>query len=377
MAIFNYEGIERREIADFGQAVIDSMNAHVAVVDHRGDIILVNKAWKSFMQQSCDDCIDHLDVGANYWCYLNSCMYQSCDAYANKAKILEAMQAITKGELTEFTLEYPCPGPLGEHWFLLSATPLNVWPSGVVISHIDITERCRSEKALAEANQLLRRLSSRLEELLEEERARIAREMHDELGQRLTALRMELTWVGSRLGGDQTILQAKMAELIKLTDATTKVVQQIASDLRPTMLDDLGPMAAIEWLTEDFSKRTGIGCQLRLEPIDLDGDDALATGIFRMVQESLTNVARHAEATQAIVHIYQLGSTLVLSIQDNGKGISDTALNQKDTLGLLGMKERAKMLGGSAEINRQLEGGTEVKISLPLVAKAKLSGENR
>lgn len=366
MALLNYSGAERREMADFGQAVIDSMNAHVAVVDRDGHIILVNKAWKRFMQESCDDCVDHLDVGANYWCYLTHCIQASCGSSTKKTKILEGMQAILNGEETHFMLEYPCPGPTGEHWFMLSATPLGTEPSGIVISHIDITERCRSEQVAKEMNQLLRRLSARLEELLEEERTRIAREMHDELGQKLTALRMELNWIGSRLHEDQVILQKKINELVHLVDSTTTVVRRIASDLRPPMLDDLGPIAAIEWLTEDFSLRTGIDCRLTLESVQLNGDDALATGLFRMVQEALTNVARHSEAKEATVNIQQTNNTLTLTIRDNGKGISDNLLSKKNTLGLLGMKERARILGGTVDICRHAEGGTEVKIVLPI-----------
>lgn len=371
MPLLNYTGAERREMADFGQAVIDSMNAHVAVVDRDGHIILVNKAWKRFMQESCDDCVDHLGVGANYWCYLTSCTRSGCEASIKKAKILAGMQTILNGEVSHFTLEYPCPGPTGEHWFMLSATPLGAEPSGIVISHIDITERCRSEQVAKEMNQLLRRLSARLEESLEEERARIAREMHDELGQKLTALRMELNWIGSRLHEGQTILQKKINELVHLVDSTTTVVRRIASDLRPPMLDDLGPIAAIEWLTEDFSLRTGIDCRLTLESVQLNGDDTLSTGLFRMVQEALTNVARHAEAKAASVNIQQANDSLTLTIRDNGKGINDNPLYKKSTLGLLGMKERARLLGGTVDIYRHPEGGTEVKIVLPIDAKLK------
>lgn len=361
-----YSGSDRRDVDHFGQAVINAMSAHVTVLDRDGDIILVNKAWKNFMQVSCDDCTLHLAVGANYWRYLTSCIHKSCEAAKKKAKILTGMQAILNGEETHFTLEYPCQGPDGEHFFLLSATPLGAEPLGIVISHLDITKRRQSERALEEANLQLRRLSARLEKVQEEERARISRELHDELGQRLTAFRMELVWMGSRLHEDQPILKEKVTELIQLVDSTTTVVRRIASDLRPTMLDDLGFIAAIEWLIEDFGERTGIHCRLILEYFDLSGDDALVTGLYRMMQESLTNVARHSGAKEVTVSILQTKGSLTLSIYDTGKGISDEALTQKHTLGLPGMRERARMLGGTAEISLHKQGGTEVKIELPL-----------
>ncbi len=360
---------ERRKITDFGQSVINAMNTHVAVIDRNGEIILVNDAWKRFMQESCDDCVDHMGVGANYWHYLSSCVRKSCDASAEKAKILAGMQAIIKGEVTHFMVEYLCHGPTGEKLFLLSATPLGPEPIGVVINHIDITARRQSERALEEANQQLRRLSARLETVREEERTHIARELHDELGQRLTALRMELAWVGSRLREDRPELKEKFTELIQFVDSTTTVVRRLSSDLRPTMLDDLGPIAAIEWLAEDFGVHTGIPCRLILETVDLNGDDALATGLFRMVQESLTNVARHSGAKEVTVNIRQTNGNLILTIRDNGKGISDDALTQQNSLGLLGMRERARMLGGTAEITRIQAGGTEVRIVLPVHTK--------
>lgn len=369
LSLFKYDRTERRDIADFGQAVINAMNTHVAVIDREGEIILVNNAWKRFMQESCDYCVYHLGVGANYWRYLATCIRKSCEASAKKAKILAGTQAILKGEETHFILEYPCQGPAGEHWFLLSATPLGTEPLGVVISHLDITTRRQSEQALKEANQQLRHLSARMETALEEERSHIARELHDELGQRLTAIRMELAWAGSRLHEDQPILKEKFNELIQFVDSTTTVVRRLSSDLRPTMLDDLGPIAAIEWLTEDFGMRTGINCRLILEAIDLNEDDALATGLFRMVQESLTNVARHSEAKEVTVNIRQTHDSLILTIRDNGKGISDDALTQQNSLGLLGMRERARMLGGTTDIVRRPDGGTEVRIVLPLPVK--------
>jgi len=264
---------------------------------------------------------------------------------------------------------------LGEHWFMLSVTPLGSEPMGVVISHLDITARYQSEQALENLNQQLRRLSARLEKVLEEERARIARELHDELGQRLMALRMELLWLGSRLAEDEPSIKEKVQELIELVDSTTHSVRRIANDLRPMMLDDLGVIAAIEWLTDDFSKHTGIPCLLTVENVDLNGDDALATALFRLVQESLTNAARHAEASQVKVTIRQSNGSLLVQVRDNGKGFSESQIPALNSLGLVGMQERARMLGGRVGITSHLGIGTEVLITLPMSANADAGGQ--
>ena len=203
----------------------------------------------------------------------------------------------------------------------------------------------------------------------EEERTRIAREIHDELGQTLTGFKMELAWLKGRLAkgvgaGNLAALQGKVDEMSGLIDFTIQTVCRVAIELRPQLLDDLGLAAALDWETKDFQKRTGIPCEVELENVDLDRDRS--TALFRICQEALTNVTRHAGASAVSVRMQREGNTLVLEVQDNGKGIAEKDLLQRRSFGLLGMRERATLEGGELQITGQPGKGTTVLVRLPL-----------
>lgn len=224
----------------------------------------------------------------------------------------------------------------------------------------DLTERKRTEEALHE-------LSSHLQSAREGERTRIAREIHDELGSLLTALKMDMSWLAKRLPRERGTEREKVASMNRLIDEAIQTVRKITTDLRPSILDNLGLLAAIEWLAEQFSEHSGIKCELSLPPetaISLDNDRA--TAVFRILQEALTNITLHSGATQASVKMQAEGGELVMKIDDNGRGTTARQLTSLQSFGILGMHERARHFGGAAQITSQPSVGTTIVVHMPL-----------
>ncbi len=229
----------------------------------------------------------------------------------------------------------------------------------------DITERKRAHDALEETHRQLHELYAAMHDVREAERMRIARELHDELAQWLTALKMDVSWFASRLPRAEKPLVDKAEKMKQLVDAMVGSVRRIAADLRPAMLDDLGLTPAVEHLVHEFSQHTGIVVSLDLDASAVEFKDPLVTAIYRMVQEALTNVARHAQATEVRVSVRVAGERLKVAVGDNGKGIDAEALNKEKSYGLRGIRERAHTLGGTASIRAGTQGGTLVEIEIP------------
>jgi len=229
----------------------------------------------------------------------------------------------------------------------------------------EIAERKRAEEHLKKSEENLRALAARLQSVREEEWMRIAREIHDELGQTLTGLKMDLTWIANKLPADQKALIGKTKSMSGLIDGTIRSVRKIASRLRPEVLDQLGLTAAIGWQARDFGKRTGIRCKIALPADTLVLDQERSTAAFRIFQELLTNVARHANATRIDVEMRVDSGTLILTVEDNGKGIAESATESPKSLGLLGMRERVLPFGGTVEITGVRDKGTKVRVCIP------------
>jgi len=230
----------------------------------------------------------------------------------------------------------------------------------------DVSTRVKVAEEIERSHRQLRDLYQQMHEVREAERMRIARELHDELAQWLTALKMDVSWLAGRLPPEEGKALERVERMKRLVDSTVTSVRRIAHDLRPAMLDDLGLVPAIEHLLHAFSERTGVVVGLDASADGVAFREPLTTSVYRMVQEALTNVARHARATEVRVAIRVEGDSLIVSACDNGIGISDAKLNSGKSLGLLGIKERARTLGGEAEIYSTREGGTVMEVRVPV-----------
>ncbi|MFM9887450.1 MAG: PAS domain S-box protein [Burkholderiales bacterium] len=230
----------------------------------------------------------------------------------------------------------------------------------------DVTERVQADAAIARSHQEIRALSKAANEALEVERRRVARELHDELGQQLTAMKIDMTDLERSLATERPDLHTRCTRLRGLIDQTVSSTRRIAADLRPLMLDDLGLGAALEWLAQNTTQRTGINVHVAIDETLTEVPEPHASAIFRIVQESLTNVARHANASRVDVEVRDHDMHALVSVRDNGRGIAAGDQDKRGSFGLLGIKERARLLGGNAGIENHSGGGAVVKAHLPL-----------
>jgi PAS domain S-box-containing protein len=245
----------------------------------------------------------------------------------------------------------------------------------VLIINSDITERKRGEESLVLQREQLRALAERLQWVREEDRKKVARDLHDQIGQILTAIKMDMIWMSRHLPESEAAVLARLKESVQMINDGVKAVRTICSGLRPGVLDDLGLAAAIEWQASEFASRNGVQCQVTVPPVDLHLDGDRATATFRIFQECLTNVIRHAQATSVRVALCQEEESILLVVEDDGVGFSEAGLsNSLGSLGLLGMKERAQFCGGDVHISSSPGNGTTVTVRVPVdVSRAERS----
>jgi PAS domain S-box-containing protein len=289
------------------------------------------------------------------------------------AAIQPHIETVLKGRPVEFEVEmpYPVAGVRRLRVFYVPQRNETGDVMGWVASMSDISDWKRAEAELQASREQLRTLAARLQEVREEERARLAREIHDVLAQELTRIKMDIAWLNRRLAqpvdaAQQPLLLEKLAAMTELADTAIGSVQRIATELRPFVLDSFGLCAAIEWQVKDFGVRSGIRCAAHVPARDFPLGRERSTALFRILQESLTNVARHAAATYLDVDLFGDAETVTLKVRDNGRGIETGQLNNPRAMGLLGMRERAALLGGNCQISRDAAGGTLVEARLPL-----------
>ncbi|MBN2280060.1 MAG: PAS domain S-box protein [Candidatus Marinimicrobia bacterium] len=286
------------------------------------------------------------------WKNVHDVIHGKCNITGNE------YTAVRKNGSKFYTLIYSCP--------VHNSAPAKL--HGLIL---DIDKRKEVENELESSRDQLRDLSIHLQTVREEERAFLAREIHDELGQALTALKMDLLWIDKRLPKENYEITEKTKSMVTLLDSTIQVVKKICSDLRPGLLDDLGLKAAIEWYTEEFIDRTGIICKLNIDFDELVIDKHLAISIFRIFQETLTNVARHSRASRVQADFQLKPQVLTMKIQDNGIGISEEQIHDPKSLGLLGLRERVYPWGGILQIQGARNKGTIVFVEIPMKAGVK------
>jgi PAS domain S-box-containing protein len=241
---------------------------------------------------------------------------------------------------------------------------------GLVVVFRDMTAQKQAEKTLRRSREALRALAVRLQAAREEERTVLAREIHDELSGALTALKMDLSLLPDRAAKERSLFLEKLGSMSTLIDNTLDRVHSIVTGLRPVVLDKFGLLAATEWQAREFQERSGIACETQLPAEEMALGPARSTAIFRILQEALTNVARHAHATKVVVDLRKDAGSLIMTVLDNGKGIDEKAISFHNSMGLLGMRERALSFGGTAEVSRPPTGGTLVTARIPFDAEA-------
>lgn len=254
----------------------------------------------------------------------------------------------------------------GEETTIISAQNIPIPDRSLMISAVwDVTKRKQVEEELAQTNKRLRTLSMYWLAAIENEHAYIARELHDEFGQSMTALKMDLDWLADKYSADNEECQ-RINRMKALVDDSISLMRDIASKLRPGLLDDLGLFAALEWQAREFTKHSEIPCELSLPPHNIDLDPDLSTTLFRIFQEALTNITRHAQATRVDTSLRLKDQTVILTVQDNGRGITESEANNPRSLGLLGLRERAAQWNGSLTLAGKPGEGTTVTVRIPL-----------
>jgi PAS domain S-box-containing protein len=268
------------------------------------------------------------------------------------------------------SLEYRWQHADGSYRWLLDQAVLQSGTEGkstlILGAWQDVTERRWAQNELEQSLSRTRELSRRLEAIREEEGSRIAREIHDELGVTLTCLKCDLLRLKQApVSSASTEIEMKIPRMVQLVDDTITTVQRLARELRPQILDDLGLSAALEWLSQDIQKRTGLRCAFISMTDDQPLSSERATALFRICQEALTNIVRHAEATDVHIDLGRINGNVELEIRDNGKGIADERLNDAKAIGLFGMRERASLVGGQISIKGVTGQGTLIKVRMP------------
>jgi PAS domain S-box-containing protein len=278
----------------------------------------------------------------------------------------EAYNRALSGESFKKDTFIPTFNKSAESWRETSFNPIYKDATVVAVAchSRDITERKKAEETLQQSYEEIRRLTEHLQKIREEERIAIAREIHDELGQQLTVLKMEMKGLNKKLHDTNEGTKQKFRDILDLLDATVKSVRRISSELRPSLLYNLGLVAAMDWHLKELEKRSGIKTIFNEPKEELELPDSIKKGLFRIFQESLTNVTRHANANKIIVTLEQTCEQLILSIEDNGQGFEKGNIAAKETLGILGMKERSQTMGGNYEIISIPGKGTTVIVAV-------------
>jgi PAS domain S-box-containing protein len=330
------------------RTTFDAISDSVCLLDQKGKIVRCNNAMLQLIEKPFSEI-------SNHYCW--EVMHGDLEAPPGCPITRVAM---TNQRETEVFAK-------NSRWFNVSVDPLldenGAFVGGVHIMS-DITDRKVIEDELQSSREQLRNLTVYLESVREQERTNIAREIHDELAQTLTALKMDLSWLNHRLPRDQKSLLEKTQAMNDLVNTTIQTVKRISAELRPGILDDLGLVAAIEWQAEEFQNRTGIVCHVTVDPHDIMVDQDRSTAIFRIFQETLTNVARHAQASKVTVSFKKKADTLILRVKDNGRGITEDQISAPQSFGLIGMQERIHPWGGKVSFKGIPGKGTTVMVNV-------------
>ncbi|WP_162820769.1 sensor histidine kinase [Microvirga calopogonii] len=345
------------------RSTLDALSAHIAVLDEAGTIIAVNQAWRAFAHASGYADENH-GVGMNYLAVCERAASLSQEA----ARTAEALREIMAGARSEFRMEYPCRSPQGPRWFQLRVTRPDQAPTRrIVIAHEDITEVKRTQQELA-------RLSGRLMHLQDEERRAIARELHDTTAQNLLAITLNASRLHGQVRDVEESARRILEETFELAEQSLQEVRTLSYLLHPPLLDDVGLTAALSWLARGFSARSGIQVDVAIEGSGEPLSRPIATALYRVAQEALSNVHRHSGSKRARLALYRTDGSIQLDIVDDGTGLkAPVRATGEDAqligVGISGMRLRLEQLGGRLEI-RSSPLGTWVGASVPAQSRS-------
>jgi len=353
----------------FAAGVLASLRDHVAVIDSSGKIIAVNTAWRDFALNNDARSPAAVLEGANY---LDVCRRSTEDGDEYAEKALKGLENVVSHRAGGFSMEYPCSSPDEERWFIMTVVPLRLPGGGCVVSHTNITELKKAERELRQSEQALRSsreeyrmLARRLISADEDARRQLARELHDDLSQRLAVLAMDT----GKLIGNQEASRAVTEALKRMQESMNtlaKDMHAIARQLHPSMLDDLGLVDAIETACATFSHHEGLPVQFRSGDVPGSLSPEVSLNLYRIVQEGLNNISKHAGASSVSVSIEAKNDAIHLSIIDDGAGFDRPALDRIRGLGLASMRERVDIMGGALTIESAPNQGTKIRVVVPL-----------
>lgn len=337
--------------------LVENISDAVYEIDHQGTVKYVSPIIRDILGYDPADII-----GKSFIEFVHE---------EDRDRLVERFSELQYG--VEYPTEYRYISKSGDARWVRTRTRPVIKDSRFIGAHgtlIDITDQKKAEEKIKHSLDQMAALAARLQSVREEERTDIARTIHDEMGQALTAIRMDVSLIMRRITKKKDITQddilSRLQLVCDLTDSTVKEMRAIVTRLRPGILDDLGLAAAVEWQAQDFTKRTGIQCNFVSLDVEVILDNKRATALFRIFQESLTNVLRHAGASRIDITLHTIGNMIVLEVTDNGRGITKDEIDGKQSFGLLGIRERVLSFKGEVEITGRQGRGTTVKVTMPL-----------
>jgi len=363
----------RLQAEGFTQEVLDNVNQGFVVYDRAFRVVV----WNRFLERSIG-VPREAAIGKHLHELFPNAREHGIEAYIRRALAGEIVVADSFVARLRGTTELLAPEAVAARrddprlfWTLSSFAPhrnANGDIEGVLVNVVDVTALKHSQDSLVESNEKLRQLTQYLEGIREDERARIARELHDDLGSTLTGVKWAIAMAIDRAHEAALPADTQLAHASQLLDSAVDTMRRIISDLRPSVLDQLGVWAAIEWYAGQVQDRTGLPCQVSIpaDVADIDVDPERATAVFRIVQESLTNIVRHAHASHAEIRVHREAGAVMIAVEDDGVGISDAALIKTESWGLLGMQERAARFGGEITLSRGPREGATIVLRMPI-----------
>ena len=357
------------------RGILNSLNTRIAVLDGKGIIVATNKAWDSYGDTRSHSYRAPAALGSNYFDLLQEAADRG-DASAGQS--MNSLRSVIDRETAFASVEYEHAVPGGTRWFVARAMPLEGSSDGAVISHEDITDRMLAHRALGDANKRLQAMSKRVLSIQEAERRSISRELHDDIGQSLTALKIGLHRLAQRSNDEHKEI---LTQCLNTAGATLDKLRNLSLELRPPQLDQLGLDDAVHWLVDQQRSATGLDVSCNITGLTERLPTELESVCYRIAQEALNNATRHAKAKQIRIRVDLADRLLKLTIHDDGVGFDmDTARNKAvktGSLGLISMEERAQLAGGRLKVRTVPGGGTTVQVTFALAATDKPIASDR